>query len=134
MESKMNQHKLPSDHPANHSSNFEPTKLKEVIKEMSLTLRYQSVRSDGISEKINKSMLKHSVAPMKQFSDDVSQLQDTIYKIAWAITILSNEMYLKCIVGSIFDTQTAEDTLVDLKAYNEGWKPKWLFKIKDPIL
>ena len=50
---------------------------------------------------------------------DVKQLQELVLEMSKTITRLTGDLYLKGVVGSVFDSQSVEDTMDELKAINE---------------
>jgi hypothetical protein len=64
-------------------------------------------------------------------ASDPEILKQLVIEMAITISNVSQDMELKCIVQSVFDTISVEDTFYELKAYNEGVPRKWLFSVKD---
>jgi hypothetical protein len=58
---------------------------------------------------------------------DVKQLQELIVEMAIAIERLSDDMFTKCVVASVFEDRSVEATLLDLKALNAAERPEYLF-------
>lgn len=65
-----------------------------------------------------------------QSDTDVQQLQELVIEMSKTITRLTDDFYLKAVVGSVFDTMSVEDTIDDLRALNEGERPEWLFTVR----
>lgn len=58
---------------------------------------------------------------------DPEKLQQLVIELSKTVTRLTDDLYLKGVVGSVFDTQSVEDTIAELRALNEGERPEWLF-------
>lgn len=99
-------------HPSQHPSNTDVKQLHGLIQEMARTGYVDAV--------------------YPYFITDVEQLQEIINKMVGEITERSRDFYLKCIVGSVFDTFSVEDTIGELKPLNDGVQPDWLFTVFEP--
>lgn len=55
---------------------------------------------------------------------DPEKLRQLVEEMAVTITMLSKDMVLKGIVNSVFDTFSVEDTIIELKGFNDWFKEK----------
>lgn len=94
----------PYIHPSEHPSNTDVKQLQELLREMSKTLN----------------LLDSSVPVIEgDLSNDPEELRKQIYSMVMPITNQTEQMYLKGVVGSVFDTYSVEDTIDELKDIND---------------
>jgi hypothetical protein len=99
------------DYPNNHPSNKDPERLKALIGEMFTTLNRLGYPANFVYD-----------------TDDADQLRDIIILLCIKIMVRSNNVYLKEMVNGVFDRVSVEDTITDLREWNEGYRPSWQYQ------
>jgi hypothetical protein len=71
---------------------------------------------------------------MTMSSSEAEKLKELIIEMSKTITSLTDDVYLKGLVNSVFDTHTVDATIEELRDYNEGYRPNWMRRFDDDFL
>ena len=88
----------------------QPVSLKRLLRVMSKTVN----------------VVTHLPTEIEVLPEDVEDLQELILERANLISHITEDLHLRAIIGSIFDTMTVEDIVDELDNWNNGIRPTWI--------